>query len=668
MNMPLHQISVIPAQDVTSSRVSRSKTKEKEEQANVGKSAALLTQLRLFSLDNRSHATRGSYAEDTHMHSCWKMKLQRLLTLVPSLCFWSSLCEDSEGWQLQSTEKMEVRKELTATTAIWDSWNLVLFCHLVENEKALGHSMSRSSNISKAGSPTSVSAPHSFSRTSVTPSNQDICSSSAVFSECCHQSPVQSAVVLKNPHCQSPLTQGVTVTVICQDTLHAAKRNSRGQDRGQALRSAKNVKPTRTLKFSKSLNDVDQKAQSTSECFDYVERTRSEGKLIPTQEQCLRINKFHLKERKPLNLRPLSFSNSKHSYIPSLSNYSSASGGAENHSAVHIPLLEDKVDHDTSRSKKLLRYLFSFSHTSSTSSLHKFHELESYSSHFQAEKSSSVLVESTDFCSDEMGDDDVFEDSTSVKLKTKEQRAPLCSVEKDSDLDCPSPLSENFPPLSPVSTSGDTCRICHCEGDDESPLITPCHCTGSLHFVHQACLQQWIKSSDTRCCELCKYEFIMETKLKPLRKWEKLQMTASERRKIMCSVTFHIIAITCVVWSLYVLIDRTAEEIKQGQTTGILEWPFWTKLVVVAIGFTGGLLFMYVQCKVYVQLWKRLKAYNRVIYVQNCPETSKKNIFEKPALMEPNFESKEMLGVHHSDTNSSHYTEPEDCAAEILHV
>ncbi|XP_057257066.1 E3 ubiquitin-protein ligase MARCHF8 isoform X1 [Pezoporus wallicus] len=612
MNMPLHQISVIPAQDVTSSRVSRSKTKEKEEQANVGQSAALLTQLRLFSLDNRSHATRGSYTEDTHMHSCWKMKLQ--------------------------------------------------------NEKALGHSVSRSSNISKAGSPTSISAPHSFSQTSVTPSNQDICSSSAVFSECCHHSPVQSAVVLRNPHCQSPLTQGVTVTVICQDKLHAAKRNSCGQDRGQALRSAKNVKPICTLKFSKSLNDVDQKAQSTSECFDYVDRTCSEGRLTPTQEQCLRINKFHLNERKPLNLRPLSFTNSKHSYIPSLSNYSSASGGTENHSAVHIPLLEDKVDHDTSRSKKLLRYLFSFSHTSSTSSLHKFHELENYSSHFQADKSSSMLVESTDFCSDDMGDDDVFEDSTSVKLKTKEQRAPLCSVEKDSDLDCPSPLSEKFPPLSPVSTSGDTCRICHCEGDDESPLITPCHCTGSLHFVHQACLQQWIKSSDTRCCELCKYEFIMETKLKPLRKWEKLQMTASERRKIMCSVTFHVIAITCVVWSLYVLIDRTAEEIKQGQTTGILEWPFWTKLVVVAIGFTGGLLFMYVQCKVYVQLWKRLKAYNRVIYVQNCPETSKKNIFEKPALMEPNFESKEMLGVHHSDTNSSHYTEPEDCAAEILHV
>lgn len=228
-------------------------------------------------------------------------------------------------------------------------------------------------------------------------------------------------------------------------------------------------------------------------------------------------------------------------------------------------------------------------------------------------------------------------------------------------------LVSAFSRTSVTPSNQDICRICHCEGDDESPLITPCRCTGSLHFVHQSCLQQWIKSSDTRCCELCKYEFIMETKLKPLRKWEKLQMTASERRKIMCSVTFHVIAITCVVWSLYVLIDRTAEEIKQGQVTGILEWPFWTKLVVVAIGFTGGLLFMYVQCKVYLQLWKRLKAYNRVIYVQNCPETSKKNIFEKSALPEPNFENKEGHGMCRSNTNSS-CMEPEEMGAEIVHV
>lgn len=56
---------------------------------------------------------------------------------------------------------------------------------------------------------------------------------------------------------------------------------------------------------------------------------------------------------------------------------------------------------------------------------------------------------------------------------------------------------------------------------------------------------------------------------------------------------------------------------------GVLEWPFWTKLIVVAIGFTGGLIFMYIQCKVYLQLWRRLKAFNRIITVQNCPDKSR---------------------------------------------
>ncbi|XP_036402111.1 E3 ubiquitin-protein ligase MARCH8 isoform X3 [Megalops cyprinoides] len=256
------------------------------------------------------------------------------------------------------------------------------------------------------------------------------------------------------------------------------------------------------------------------------------------------------------------------------------------------------------------------------------------------------------------------------KDRDKQNEKPLGhSASRSSNISkAGSPTSINAPcsfsRTSVTPSNQDICRICHCEGDEDSPLITPCHCTGSLRFVHQSCLQQWIKSSDTRCCELCKYEFIMETKLKPLRKWEKLQMTPSERRKIMCSVTFHVIAITCVVWSLYVLIDRTAEEIKQG----LLEWPFWTKLVVVAIGFTGGLVFMYVQCKVYIQLWRRLKAYNRVIYVQNRPETCKKIVFEKPALMEPNFENKEVLAPAQSDTNSSQYTETEDYSVEILHV
>nr|CAG4648258.1 EOG090X0DX7 [Moina brachiata]SVE93270.1 EOG090X0DX7 [Moina brachiata] len=164
-------------------------------------------------------------------------------------------------------------------------------------------------------------------------------------------------------------------------------------------------------------------------------------------------------------------------------------------------------------------------------------------------------------------------------------------------------------------TSQDICRICHCEAEHEAPLVSPCCCAGSLKYVHQGCLQRWVQSSDMKNCELCKYPFVMQTKIKPFKEWEKLDMSSMERRKLVCSVTFHAVAFTCVIWSLYVLIDRSAEEYYSGQ----LQWPFWTKLVVVAIGFTGGIVFMYVQCAMYLTLCRRWRAYNRIILVQNAP-------------------------------------------------
>ena len=270
---------------------------------------------------------------------------------------------------------------------------------------------------------------------------------------------MQSAVVLKAPPCQSSLTQGLTVTVVCQDTVQASKRNSHGSEWVQALKPAKNTKARRTLKFSKSLNDVGEKAQDALESFDYAERTCSEGKLILPQDPCLSINRFHQKEKRTLNRKPLG--SSKHSCVSSLStNRSAASEAGAGKGGMHVLLLDEKADGEAvSRSRRLLRYLFSLSHGLSTSSLHWFHELESCAAGPHPAKSSSGPAGSAGFCSDETGDDDVFEDSTSAKPKSRVLRAPICSAEKDSDLDGPSPLSEKGPPISPVSTSGDACRL-----------------------------------------------------------------------------------------------------------------------------------------------------------------------------------------------------------------
>jgi hypothetical protein len=74
---------------------------------------------------------------------------------------------------------------------------------------------------------------------------------------------------------------------------------------------------------------------------------------------------------------------------------------------------------------------------------------------------------------------------------------------------------------SKTSDYRDICRICHCEGTNDEPLISPCSCLGTMQYLHQACLQRWIKSAGVKSCELCKFEFIMHSEIKPFKQVEK---------------------------------------------------------------------------------------------------------------------------------------------------
>lgn len=58
-----------------------------------------------------------------------------------------------------------------------------------------------------------------------------------------------------------------------------------------------------------------------------------------------------------------------------------------------------------------------------------------------------------------------------------------------------------------ASDDPDTCRICRGEGTKEEPLFYPCKCSGSIKFVHQDCLMEWLSHSQKKHCELCKTPF-----------------------------------------------------------------------------------------------------------------------------------------------------------------
>jgi hypothetical protein len=49
------------------------------------------------------------------------------------------------------------------------------------------------------------------------------------------------------------------------------------------------------------------------------------------------------------------------------------------------------------------------------------------------------------------------------------------------------------------------CRVCHGESEPNNQLYYPCKCDGSIKYVHQECLLQWLKISRKKesKCELC---------------------------------------------------------------------------------------------------------------------------------------------------------------------
>ncbi|EPX73135.1 ER-localized ubiquitin ligase Doa10 [Schizosaccharomyces octosporus yFS286] len=58
-----------------------------------------------------------------------------------------------------------------------------------------------------------------------------------------------------------------------------------------------------------------------------------------------------------------------------------------------------------------------------------------------------------------------------------------------------------------MNSEEEICRVCRCEGTEDSPLFHPCKCTGSIRYVHQECLVEWLAHSKKKHCELCKSQF-----------------------------------------------------------------------------------------------------------------------------------------------------------------
>ncbi|KAI1796687.1 hypothetical protein LXA43DRAFT_986618 [Ganoderma leucocontextum] len=53
----------------------------------------------------------------------------------------------------------------------------------------------------------------------------------------------------------------------------------------------------------------------------------------------------------------------------------------------------------------------------------------------------------------------------------------------------------------------DTCRICSAPAEPGQPLFYPCKCSGTIRYIHQDCLTEWLAHSKKKTCDVCKYPY-----------------------------------------------------------------------------------------------------------------------------------------------------------------
>ena len=59
----------------------------------------------------------------------------------------------------------------------------------------------------------------------------------------------------------------------------------------------------------------------------------------------------------------------------------------------------------------------------------------------------------------------------------------------------------------PLLNQEPICRVCRSSSSPEQPLYHPCKCSGSMKFIHQSCLEEWLSVSSKTKCEICNYTF-----------------------------------------------------------------------------------------------------------------------------------------------------------------
>lgn len=144
--------------------------------------------------------------------------------------------------------------------------------------------------------------------------------------------------------------------------------------------------------------------------------------------------------------------------------------------------------------------------------------------------------------------------------------------------------------LVPLTQEIRECRNCHSdEGDD---LIAPCHCTGSIKYVHRSCLDAWRAYSPNESsfhkCDVCQFEYRFRERpdLRASRIWRFVLYVARDFIGAMVIVQAVIALLATICWA-------------SDRNSGVLLHVFPNTWHILAVYYVWGLFFFSLCAAVY---------------------------------------------------------------------
>eukprot|EP00002_Diphylleia_rotans_P002147 TRINITY_DN11318_c0_g1_i1.p1 TRINITY_DN11318_c0_g1~~TRINITY_DN11318_c0_g1_i1.p1 ORF type:complete len:324 (+),score=61.02 TRINITY_DN11318_c0_g1_i1:48-1019(+) len=173
-------------------------------------------------------------------------------------------------------------------------------------------------------------------------------------------------------------------------------------------------------------------------------------------------------------------------------------------------------------------------------------------------------------------------------------------------------------------SSNHECRICRMGEENESLLINPCECRGTVAFVHATCLSQWLQTqhstanlfgdrpersgrssssvrvSNTIRCEICNapYRLMWSRSEIEAQDWRKCCTCQHEKQGEICGGVFELIGVASSLPTLLFL-GYYIDEVEGKDMESL-----WVRIF---FGFASFLLYLYFPV-VLITIWKRVEA------------------------------------------------------------